>query len=406
MEEASYFNFIPPIAMMATTPIYCILTDSIGRKYTLLTIGVLHAISWILTAVAESIWVFYVARILYGASDACIFSTLPTYIAEVSTPKVRGLYGNVMLVSIFLGQFLANVIGFYFSITTSALIMLPVPLLFLITFIFMPETPYYLLKSNNLDAARRSLQRLRRIDNVENELKQLQSDVERQLSEPSDFKSLFSITSNRKGVMIANLSRIVQQLSGFGFLVVYSQYIFQEAGGVISNGVASMIVAGILAFVNFFSNLISNMIGRKRSMIISSFGCGLAMLSLAVYFYLQIYEVVDLSVINWFPVAGLVIYTSVFCVGLGVVPTLMLGEMFSTSIRKHATAVSNIVFGMCVCFMTKVFQLIMSAYGLWLPFFMFSIFCFIGCIVCYFIVPETKGKTLEEIQQMLKGNIS
>ncbi|GJQ66062.1 hypothetical protein Trydic_g4148 [Trypoxylus dichotomus] len=403
IEQASYFTVIPPIAMIIATPIFCKLTDKIGRKYTLLITGTLHVTSWVLIAFAKTIWVFYFSRAIYGISDACLFAALPVYIAEVSTPKVRSLYGNIIVVSIFVGQFLSNCIGFHFTISNSALIMLSVPLLFLASFVFMPDTPYYLIMTNDVDGARRSLQKLRGCDHVEAELKQLVFDVHRQLSESGDFKNLWLIKSNRRALIVANLCRFFQQFSGFGALVVYSQYIFQLAGGNISSGVASMIVSGILAFVNLFANFISDKIGRKKSMVLSCLGCGVMLLGEAIYFYLQ--ANVNLAPISWFPIVALVGYTCLFSIGLGVVPTLMLGEMFSTSIRKHATTICNIAFGLSVCILTKVFQLMMSAFGLWVPFLLFSICCFISSIASYFIVPETKGKTLEEIQQMLKGNV-
>lgn len=405
IEEASYFTVIPPVCMIIATPLFCKLTDMIGRKYTLLSTGILHITSWILAAFARSIWIFYISRVFYGISDASLFAALPVYIAEVATPRVRSLYGNSMVVSIFLGQFMANCIGFYFTIRTSAFVMMTTPVLFLISFVCMPETPYYLIMVNNIEGARKSLQKLRRCENVENELKQLIGDVQRQLSESGDFKNLWLIKSNRNALMITNLCRFFQQCSGFGSLVVYSQYIFQEAGSDIPNGVAAMIVAGVLAFVNLFANLISDKLGRKLSMMLSCFGCGLALLGEAIYFYLQANGILDVSIVNWFPVFGLVAYTIVFCIGLGVVPTLMLGETFSTSIRKHATAFCNVAFGLYVCVITKVFQLMMTSFGLWVPFLTFSLCCFVSSAVAYFIVPETKGKTLEEIQQMLKGNI-
>lgn len=346
---------------------------------------------------------FYVSRILYGIGDACIFAALPAYLAEVTTPYMRNLYGNMLIISSFYGQFLANGIGYYFSIPTTGFIMLTFPLLYLVTFGFMPDTPYYLVMIDDMDGARGSLERLRGAKDVGEELKQIERDVRRQLSESGDFKDLWTIKSNRKALMIAVLSRGAYQLSGFVALVSYSQYVFQEAGGDIPNGVAAMIVSGILCIAIIFANVVSDKLGRKRSMIISCVCCGIMLLSESIYFYLQMYEIVDLSPVNWFPVVGLVAYSISFCMGIGIVPNLIAGEIFSTSIRKHAASVANVVHATYGCGCNKLFQVLMSAYVMWVPFLFFGSCCLVNALMSYFVIPETRGKTLEEIQQMLKG---
>lgn len=390
--------------MIVTSPIFCKLIDKIGRKHTLLATGFFQITSWLLVAFSKSIYLFYVSRIFSGLADCSLFAALPTYIAEVTTPKVRSLYGNALIVAMFSGQFLINCVGFYLEIQISAFVMLTFPLLFLITFVFMPETPYYLSMVNDGDSALKSLRRLRGCDEVQEELKQIEADVRRQLSESGRFKDLWSIQSNRRALIVANLTRAFQQFGGISVLATYSQYIFMEAGGNISSGHASMIFSGFLAAVNIFANILTDKFGRKRSMIVSCFGCGTTLLSMAIYFYLQVYTAIDVSQVTWFPILGIILYVPVFSVGLGVVPTLMLGEIFSASVRRYSAMVSNIIFGIFLCSTTKLFQVMMSRYGLCVPFFFFSLCCFVGSVTSYFIIPETKGKTLEEIQQILKGN--
>lgn len=395
---------IGPVALVLTTPIFCKLGDKIGRKYTLLLTGLIHLSGWLAVIFAKNIWIFYLNRILFGMGDACIYAILPAYLAEITTARMRNLFGNMLMIFSFYGQFFSNCIGYYFSIPTTGMIMLAVPLLFLTCFTFMPDTPYFLVMVNNTEGAKRSLQQLRGIQNVDLELKQITQDVNRQLSESGNLKDLFAIKSNRKALFIAIFSRSAYQLSGFVALVAYSQYVFQEAGGTIPNGISAMIVSLILCVVIIFANVISDQLGRKKSMVISCSGCGIALLGEAIYFYLQKNDIVDLTSINWFPVAALVFYALWFCVGLGIVPTLIAGEIFSTSIRKHATSITNVVFGIYASIFTKVFQLLMTGYGLWAPFLFFSVCLFIHAIASHFIILETKAKTLEDIQQMLKGN--
>lgn len=404
IEEAAYFPILPAIVMLIMTPIYCQLIDRIGRKWTLLSAGAVQILSWLLIALARDSYLIYISRALFGMSDAGVMATIPTYVAEVTTPKVRGLYGSIIVISGFFGHFIANCLGYYLSIQLMSFVMIPVPILFIIFFSFMPETPYYFIKVGNANDAMKSLQKLRGNKNVQPEFIQITLDVERQLSESGKFKDLFLIGSNRKALIIATISRSFQNYSGSNCIAVYSQYIFQEAGGDISSGVAGMIVSGLFALVNPFANFICDKLGRRKSMILSSLGCSLCLLSEAVYFYIQAFEIADLSIINWFPVVGLAAYSMTFCLGLGLVPTLLLGEVFSTNIRRHGVTVTNTIVSANFCVVLKLFQLLMSAHGMWVPFLFFGLCCFIGSIGSWFIVPETKGKTLEEIQQMLKAD--
>lgn len=391
--------------MVITTPFFCKMADKAGRKNTLLTVGVANSASWLFVAFTQNPWGFYISRMLHGVGDAAIFAALPAYTAEITTPKVRSLYGSMMMVSSFFGQFLANCIGFYFSIPTAGFIMLIFPIIFMISFGFSPNSPYHLVMIGRIDDARNSLRKLRRNNNriaIDVELGQIIKDVQRQLSESSKFKDLFSISSNRRALFITVISRIFSQLSGFASFVVYSQYIFQEAGGDISSGHSAMIISGILCIVVVFSNFISDKLGRRRSMMTSCLGCGSTLCIQALYFYLSTNGFIDSSAWSWFPVFAIVIYSALYCIGLGIVPTLLYAELFSTGIRKHAASVANIVFGTCVCVFPKAFQIMMSEMGLWPPFLIFSVCCFMSAIASYFIIPETKGKTLEEIQLMLK----
>lgn len=404
IEQASYLTIIPALSMIVATPIFCILLDKIGRKKNLIIMTVIHIISWLLIAFATNIYIFYLSRVVSGLGDACGFATLPAYIAETATPRVRGFYGNTMMIAMFIGQFLINCVGYYLSIRTTALIMLSIPILFLVVFYFMPETPYYYVMKNDEENARKSLRKLRRIKDVDMELKQITADVLRQMSEPSRYSDLWNIKSNRMAVIIANVARCSQQFGGISALVVYTQYIFEQAGGDISSGASAMIFSGMLAVVNVFANFISDRLGRRRSMVISCFLCGIALLGETIYFYLQTNTDIDVSVAGWFPVAGLAVYVFAFACGVGVVPTLLLGELFSTGIRSKAAMTTNILFAIYLSVTNKLFQLLLQSFGLWAPFLFFTVCLFISAIVSHFIIPDTKGKTLEEIQQMLKGN--
>lgn len=406
LDEASYFTVLPPMGAIFSCFIYSKLTDKIGRKYTLLLIAVPQTVALVLISVAESIWVFYIARFITGFGDSCLFAALPVYVAEITTPKVRGTWGNFMTFLIYIGQLTINIIGSYTSVVMTAQICLIFPIFFFCTFSFMPETPYFYLIKNRVEDARRSLQKLRRKENVEEELNKLRCDVERQMSESSTWRDVFLIDSNRRAVYAGIFLRGSQQLGGISSFAVYTQYIFLKSGGDVSASTSSIIFMGLCASLNLCAGFTLDKIGRRRSYFLSLLLCGSVLLCEAVYFILEQFggDKIDVTVVNWIPLVGMILYVTFYSFGLGIVPTLMLGELFSASIKGKGLFLLNIVFATLVCCSTKLFHLLDTTFGLFAPFLFFSISCFISTVLALFFVPETKGKTLEEIQQSLKGD--
>ncbi|XP_022913023.2 facilitated trehalose transporter Tret1-like [Onthophagus taurus] len=404
IEQASYIPLIEPIAMFIFSPIYSKLMDVVGRKQSLLHTGVALILAWLFLIFSKNLICIYITKVFSGIADACYLSILPVYIAEVSVPNVRDGFGNILMVMLFGGQFIINCVGYYADIQLTACIMLSLPILFMVTFIFMPESPYYCIMKKDYQGARKSLKFLRRIENVDPELEQLKRDIERQLSESGTFKDLFMIKSNRKAVYIANITRMVQQVSGLGTFAMYAQLIFQQAGGEISSGVATMIFTAFLTVSNFYSRFFTTRLGKKMAMVYSSIGCGLALLSESIYFFLDLHTSIDVSSISWFPVLGLVVYVCLTAIGLGPIPNVILGEIFSASIKKKAMTISNMIFAIYLMAFPKIFQLLMTNFSLFVPFTIYAVCTLLGAIACYFMVPDTTGKTLEEIQQMLKGS--
>lgn len=405
LAAASYLTVFPPVTAALTSPLFAVLTDRIGRKLCLLLFTTIpHLTSWLLVIFAGSnIEILYLSRLFAGVGDSCIFAVLPTYIAEVATPKVRGTWGNAMTVSIFSGQFIINAVGAFFTIQHTAFILIGVPVLFLIMFVFMPETPYYLIMKGRNEEAKQSLRWLRRKLNVDVEFQSLSNDVKRQLSEPGTIRDLFMIPSNRRAISIGAISRLCQQYCGISAFVTYTKYLFESAGGEVSTTASALIFSGLMIITNFLSAFVLDKIGRRMAMTISSLGCCASLTSLSVFIYLKDYTNLDLSGISWFPIFGMVCFVIAISVGLSIVPNMLLGELFSSSIKGKALCLMNICFALYVASSTKLFQVLLSMYGLYVPFAFYATCCLISSAISYYIIPNTTGKTLEEIQQQFKN---
>lgn len=404
IDSASYLTVIPPVVTILAAPVHGFLMDRRGRKFCLLLSGMLHTLAWVCVLSSTSLYILYLSRVLFGFANAAMFTSMPAYISEVTTPKVRGRWGNLMAFFMYFGQFVSNAIGYFFDINTAAYISISTPLIFLVMFGLCPETPYYYLLKNAHTQAEESLKKLRRKHDVSKEFSQLDADVKRQLSEKGTLKDCFRIQSNRKAILIVGVCRVLQQFTGIHAFAAYNQYIFQEAGGALDKGYSSMIYALSLSMCSLIVLIFIDKLGRRKPMIFSSIGCFIALATEAIYFGIKDYTSINHTSFSWYPIAGMVFYVIAFASGLGLIPILLIGELISTAIRSKAGTIITIT---SACFMTlinKLFQVLMSNYGLTAPFTLFGTFSFICIFVSYFYVPETKGKTLEEIQQMLKGN--
>ncbi|XP_056633771.1 facilitated trehalose transporter Tret1-like [Diorhabda sublineata] len=402
-EEASYITIIGPCGDILGSILYPALVDRIGRKKTILLIAVPQIISMGMIYFSfYSKVLLYFARLIGGLAEAGCFTTLPLYIGEVSEPQVRGVLGSLFSLVFIIGVFTVNSIGSYVTIHTAALVFLVLPIIFVLLFSRMPESPYYYIMKSKFDEAEHCLKDLRRKDQVDRELQCLINDVNRQMSEPGRYQDLYQIQSNRIACIVMFGLRIIQQLSGTSAISLYMQIIFNKSTNILSKDLASIFIFGLQLSVNLTAVFIVDKIGRKPLLTISCIGCSLPLFIMAVFFVLQDYSSYDLSDLNYIPLVGIVIFTIAFAIGQGNVVNLMIGEMFSSSIKAKASCLMNILFAIFMILTTKLFQLTSDHVGMYVPFFFFA-FCQVGgAAFSYLVVPETKGKSLEEIQQKLK----
>ncbi|XP_050500550.1 facilitated trehalose transporter Tret1-like isoform X2 [Diabrotica virgifera virgifera] len=404
-EQASYFNIINPIFTCLICPFCSKLIDTLGRKKAMLLMTIPEVASWLCAAFAKDVYLFYVSRAFSGIADAMFFTALPPYIGEITTPAVRGKWGNLLAGSYYIGEFLINVIGSYFGVVTSSYICLPLPIIFFVLFSLIPESPYYLLIKGKEEEARKSLVYFRGDKNIDENLNQLKHDVQRQMSESGTWMDLFKIKSNRKAMLAAAFLRCTQQTSGFCIFITYTQFIFQKSGGNLSHELSSIIYLGVQMTLNFIVlTFIVHRFGRRGCYMTSTGANGIVLFLMATYFYLNDYTNIDVSTFNWFPVVSTVVFQMFGSFGINVIPTLMLSELFSVSIKTKAMVLVSLTFGIVGTFVNYLFYLINTSAGFFAPFYVFAACNILTAIITYFILPETRGKTLEDIQQSLKNN--
>lgn len=183
-------------------------------------------IAWILLAVAQSVYYIYMFTLLAGMALATSYVVLPVYITEIASDQIRGYLGVLHTVMCKLGLLYAYAVGPFLHVRLMAWLGLVPVVLFLVTFVWLPESPYHLLAVGRRDAADRSVRKLRCTANVQVELAEMQCAV-RQL-EPTNcsYIELFTTRCHRRGILVAVGMTLLLELCGSQLLLHFAQTIF------------------------------------------------------------------------------------------------------------------------------------------------------------------------------------
>ncbi|KAK9876085.1 hypothetical protein WA026_011193 [Henosepilachna vigintioctopunctata] len=402
-EAASYIAIFGPVGDIVGSLLSMLLVDRLGRKNTLVVLGISILISSILLYFSYLSSVFiYVARFFGGVSSGTLMSIMPVYTSEISRPSIRGKVGTISVFSYTFGAIAVNLLGNYLTIYESALIFGIVNITFLLTFVQMPESPYYLLMKGNIVETEESLSFLRRTKDVKEELTILMEDVKRQLSERGHFKDLFIIDSNRKALFLIILGRIFQQFTGGTAFMMYAQNLLEDSRYIIEPHIAVIILTFIQAWLGLIAGRVSDRFGRIPPMFYSCIVCSLILGLLGIYYVLRDFSDVSVPGSSVFVLVGF--HYAAFQTGVGSLIALVMGEIFSTSIKSKAICIANLFLSMTVILTAKFYQISSDYLHISVCFFSFAIITLIGAFFMKFL-PETNGKTLEEIQMVLKGEV-
>ncbi|CAH1160091.1 unnamed protein product [Phaedon cochleariae] len=406
-DEGSWCAIAPLLGSPVGALISAFLADRIGRKFTTLLLAPIVFLCFVLLAFASSIWEISALRFIIGATEGASYTALPMYIGEISDPEIRGFLTATIAIFAITGTLFINVIGSLTDIFTSSIICSAIPVIHFIVFAAMPESPYYYIKKKNNEDARVSLEILRGTTDIANEMLSLQKAVTRQeRSERTGFLDLVTVPSIRRACFIFLILCLTNKFSGKNPCLFYTETIFKESGSKINPTLSVIIYCSMeLIAVTATTLFIVDRFGKRKLMITSAAGCGISVFLLALHFYLKDYHLGIVEDLDWLPITALVSYNILFSIGLAFGPVSVLSELFPTSVKAKALGVADTFSVLMGAVVSKLFQIAMDEFEtMSIPFFFFAFCCGLGLIFIVKYVPETKGKTLEEIQHFLIGD--
>ncbi|XP_017787794.1 PREDICTED: facilitated trehalose transporter Tret1-like [Habropoda laboriosa] len=384
-----------------------LLMDRIGRKGTLLFATIPKIASWILIGLAATVTQLYIGRIVAGVGCGITYAVMPMYLGEVSSKRTRGPLGTLMAVLLNTGMMLAYAIGLCVSRFTMSMISVTVPLMFLVTFIWLPESSVFLTRKNKLTSAERTLKWTLGKDDVVEELEEIKrivatEDLKTDMTFARSLRDMFKRRENRRAFRIAAIVLSALTLTGAAPLLAYQSFIFEEAGFAISTDVSIVITGCTIVLAGSVCVMLVRITGKRLLLLISTPICVLSLVTMAIFFGMMS-SGQDVSGLRWVPSVFLVIYVLGYGLALNPVPLAYVGEIFHIDVKVPAAIFCSLYYAIATTTVVKFYQVLQESYGTYMPMLAFTAITVLIWLLIYRYVPETEGKTLEEIQMELRG---
>nr|CAH7744384.1 unnamed protein product [Callosobruchus chinensis] len=194
-----------------------------------------------------------------------------------------------------------------------------------------------------------------------------------------------------------------QQMCAISVVLMNLHLILKEGDSIYMSPEYVAIVFSVIMLVSSqLASLQVDRFGRKVLLVISTLVSGICLLALAIYFNFK-NTGYDVRPASWIPITAVMIYAAGFKIGLGIVPIVITAEIFSAKVKAAGMTIADAWYVIGSIVSLQIYQWLSNAYGLEAPFYLFAVCSFMITLFTIFYIPETKGKTLEEIQMILKG---
>ncbi|GGE40153.1 putative metabolite transport protein CsbC [Pullulanibacillus camelliae] len=376
------------------------LSDRWGRRRVVSLISIIFIIGALCAAFSTNASFLVISRIILGLAVGGSTALVPVYLSEMAPTHIRGSLASLNQLMITIGILIAYIINYIFTASEGwrwmlGLAALPAVIM-LIGTAFMPESPRWLIKRNREDEARRVMAFTHATHEIDKEVDEMKETEKNQEDAWSILKSSWIRPMLIAGIGLA----IFQQIIGINAVIYYAPTIFSKAGLADSSSILGTVGIGIVnVLMTFVAIAVIDKLGRKKLMLWGNVGMSLSLFILAMI----IFTAGLTTTTAWLTVVFLGLFIVFFAATWGPAVWVILPELFPLKARGAGTGITTLFLSLGNLVVSFLFPVLSASLGVaWV----FIIFAIIGVLAFIFVsrfVPETKGRSLEEIERDLRS---
>ncbi|XP_037297743.1 facilitated trehalose transporter Tret1 [Manduca sexta] len=396
--DISWMAAALPLAAICGIPFFSYTSDRYGRKLCVIGVSLLSCISWIIKLTSITPVSLIIARVIAGLAAGGCFVVVPVYVKEISEDCWRGALASLTMTVCKLGVIFVYAVGMCCSYKVNQIVYLSVASAHVLAFCFMPESPNYLLKIGKEKKAAKTISWLRSLKTsstlVTDEIMKLKEEQRRFDAMPR--VTLLSVVRDRptfSALRMTLMLMAMQTLSGCFALMNYAADVFERAGSVWNPNTLALFVGSLQLAGSFFTTMSIEKFGRKIPLACSSLVVSLCMTTLATCF------LVGSEGVRWLPVVAVCVCILAYGAGLAPVPMVVMAEVFTFQLRARMAGASMAFSFFCSSMTVLFYTPVANTFGVYVVFYTFAAVTLFGVVYTVLWVPETKGKSLAEIQK-------
>ncbi|NHJ21345.1 MAG: sugar porter family MFS transporter [Candidatus Lokiarchaeota archaeon] len=377
------------------------LADRYGRRKMIIIAAIIFAGGAIGTSLTFNIIFLIIGRVIVGIAIGMASFIAPLYISEMSPPRIRGSLVSLNQLFITIGIVISYLVDYALTPISGWRYMLglaAIPaIILLIAMIFMPSSPRWLVNNGEMEKARSTLIEIRRTNDINNELNEISTSLDKQ---KGGRKNLFNPLI--RPAMIVGISlAIFQQVTGINTVIYYAPTIFEFAG--FQSAAAAIFATIFVGIVNVLFTLVAifllDRVGRRKLLLLGLTGMSGMLIMLGIVFFLPSL----LNQLGTLAAISLISYVGFFAIGLGPVFWLLISEIYPLKVRGLAMSIVTVANWGSNLIIALTFLTLIQLMGRTGTFWLYAVVGILALIFTYTYVPETKGRTLEEIEEHWRG---
>ncbi|RZF45326.1 hypothetical protein LSTR_LSTR010413 [Laodelphax striatellus] len=379
--------------------------EKIGRKNTLRLLAIPVIMGWTLILVAKSVQIMYLGRFILGLSGVGAVVPIQLYMNEFSEDSYKGTLTSIMVLFFNGGIALSYFLGSIFSLKLFTLVCSMMPLIYLLAFYLFPESPVYLYRTNRKKEAELSLLWFRNNNyiKVQEELVKLEENLIYGLghNEKTSLSNLYNGRARAWALIINLWLFLLLQFCGILIMLTYTSSIIKSSGSDLINPDNGAVIVGLIQLiVCCITTMILEKTSRKLLMMLSMAGMFISQALLGWYHlddYSQIFP-------NWLPIVCICLHVACYCFGIGPLAFVISAEITHPKIQATAFSLFALWATAASFASLKIYPYLITYVGESGSFWFYASWCLISMVLAPKFLPETRGKTFEQITRLLEGD--